>query len=144
MYQKGGYYYGLNQISRNLVIVDRLAMQTPSGFVLGTSGAGKSFAVKREALNVLLHDSETGVLVIDPENEYGDFARAFGGTVLKISASSDVHINPMDMEADYGLDEEDGEDTSLEIKKNKAIKILTVGNTVLFLLYTPEMNKHKS
>lgn len=122
LYQKGGYYYGLNQISRNLVVVDRLVMQTPSGFVLGTSGSGKSFAVKREILNVLLHDSETGVLVTDPENEYGDFARAFGGTVLKISASSDVHINPMDMEADYGLDEDDDENTSLEVKKNKAIK----------------------
>lgn len=30
------------------------------------------------------------------------------------------------------------------IEKNKAIKILSVGNTVLFLLHTPEMNKHKS
>lgn len=29
-------------------------------------------------------------------------------------------------------------------EKNKAIKIVTVGNTVLFLLCTAEMNKHKS
>lgn len=122
LFQRGGYYYGLNQISHNLVIVNRLKMKTPSGFVLGTSGSGKSFATKREILNVLLHDSETGILIIDPENEYGDFCRAFGGTVLKVSADSNVHINPMDMTEDYGLDEDDGEDTPLSVKKEKAMK----------------------
>lgn len=122
LFQKGGYYYGLNQISRNLVIVDRLGMKTPSGFVLGTSGSGKSFAVKREILNVLLHDSKTGILIIDPENEYGHFVRAFGGTVLEISADSDCHINPMDMTEDYGLDENDGEDVPMSAKKDKAMK----------------------
>lgn len=122
LFQRGGYYYGLNQISHNLVIVDRLKMKTPSGFVLGTSGSGKSFATKREILNVLLHDSQTGILIIDPENEYGDFCRAFGGTVLKISADSNFYINPMDMTEDYGLDEDDGEDTPLATKKDKAMK----------------------
>lgn len=122
LFQKGGYYYGLNQISLNLVIVNRLEMKTPSGFVLGTSGSGKSFATKREILNVLLHDSDTGILIIDPENEYGDFCRAFGGTVLKVSADSNVHINPMDMAADYGLDEDDGDDTPMSVKKDKAMK----------------------
>lgn len=122
IFQSGGYYYGLNQISQNLVVVNRLNMKTPSGFVLGTSGSGKSFATKREILNVLLHDSQTGILIIDPENEYGDFCRAFGGTVLKISADSNFHINPMDMTEDYGLDEDDGEDTPLSMKKDKAMK----------------------
>ncbi len=122
LYQDNGYYYGLNQISHSLVVVNRLEMKTPSGFVLGTSGSGKSFATKREILNVLLHDSETGLLIIDPENEYGDFCRAFGGTILKISADSDVHINPMDMTEDYGLDEDDDENTPLSTKKDKAMK----------------------
>jgi len=122
LFQKGGYYYGLNQISHNLIIVNRLTMKTPSGFVLGSSGSGKSFATKREILNVLLHDDKTGILIIDPENEYGDFCRAFGGTVLKISADSNFFINPMDMSEDYGLDEDDGDDTPLSAKKDKAIK----------------------
>ena len=122
LFQLGGYYYGLNQISRNLVLVDRLKMKTPSGFVLGTSGSGKSFATKREILNVLLHDSETSVLIIDPENEYGDFCRVFGGVILKISADSHIHINPMDMSENYGLDENDTDDIPLSIKKEKAMK----------------------
>ncbi len=123
LFQSGGFYYGLNQISQNLVIVNRTKMKTPSGFVLGSSGSGKSFATKREILNVLLDDDITNVLIIDPENEYGDFCRAFGGTVLKISSTSDSYINPMDMNEDYGLDEDDDPAmTSMDIKKDKAIK----------------------
>lgn len=123
LFQGGGFYYGLNQISQNLVIVNRTKMKTPSGFVLGSSGSGKSFATKREILNVLLDDDKTGVLVIDPENEYGDFCRAFGGTVLKISADSNNYINPMDMPKEYGLDEDDdAATTTLEVMKDKALK----------------------
>lgn len=122
LYQKGGYYYGLNQISHNLVLVNRLEMKTPSGFVLGKSGSGKSFATKREILNVLLHDSETNVLIIDPENEYGDFCRVFGGLVLKISTDTEYYINPMEMAEDYGLDESDTEDIPLSKKKEKALR----------------------
>ena len=98
-------------------------LKTPSGFILGSSGSGKSFATKREILNVLLNDNKTGVLVIDPENEYGDFARAFGGTVIKISADTTNYISPMDMPPDYGLDEEDdSETTPMDVKKSKALK----------------------
>lgn len=122
LFQSGGFYYGLNQISQNLVIVNRTKMKTPSGFVLGSSGSGKSFATKREILNVLLDDDKTNVLIIDPENEYGDFCRAFGGTVLKISPTSDTYINPMDMPEDYGLDEDDDSATTpLKVKKDKAL-----------------------
>jgi len=123
IFQNGGFYYGLNQISQNLVIVNRTKMKTPSGFVLGSSGSGKSFATKREILNVLLDDNETTILIIDPENEYGDFCRAFGGTVLKISSTSDNYINPMDMPEDYGLDEDDNSETTpISVKKDKALK----------------------
>lgn len=123
LFQSGGFYYGLNQISQNLVIVNRTKMKTPSGFVLGSSGSGKSFATKREILNVLLDDDKTGVLIIDPENEYADFCRAFGGTIIKISADSQNYINALDMPPEYGLDDDDDlETTPIEVKKDKAMK----------------------
>jgi len=122
LFQPGGFYYGMNPISQSLIFLDRTKMDYGSGFVLGKPGAGKSFATKRELLNVLLTSQDTTVIIIDPENEYGDFARAFGGEVLKISADSNVRINPMDMSPDYGLDEDDGEDTPLSTKKYKALK----------------------
>ena len=122
LFQPQGFYYGLNKVSRNLIFCDRTMLKTPSGFVLGSSGSGKSFATKRELLNVLLRDRVTGVLVIDPENEYGDFCRAFGGTVIKISSDSKNYLSPMDMPPDYGLDEDDDTNTSIETKKEKAVK----------------------
>lgn len=123
LFQPTGFYYGMNPMSHNLVIVDRKKMKTPSGFILGTSGSGKSFAVKREMLNVLLRDSKANVLVIDPENEYGGFCRIMGGIVLKISSDSDCYINPMDMLEDYGLTEDDDNNTTpMEVKKEKAIR----------------------
>lgn len=123
LFHSGGFYYGRNSISQNLVIVNRTAMKTPSGFILGSSGSGKSFAVKREMLNVFLDDDKTGILVIDPENEYSAICKCFGGTVIKISADSEFYINPMDMIEDYGLDEDDDpETTPLSTKKEKALK----------------------
>jgi len=141
LFQEGGFYYGLNQISRNLILCNRTEMKTPSGFILGSSGSGKSFATKREIINVLLNDDKTGVLVIDPENEYGDFARVFGGTVISISADSPNFINPMDMALDYGLDENDDDSIDIAKKKSKALQkksdyimsiiecMISVGNT---------------
>ena len=123
LFHSGGFYYGRNSISQNLVIVNRTAMKTPSGFILGSSGSGKSFAVKREMLNVFLDDDKTGILVIDPENEYSAICKCFGGTVIKISADSEYYINPMDMTEDYGLDEDDDPSiTPLSTKKEKALK----------------------
>lgn len=123
LFQLGGHYYGLNQITGNLVLCDRTRFKTPSGFVLGSSGSGKSFACKRSMLNVLLGDNETGLLVIDPEGEYTSLAKAFGGTILSLSASSDCHINPMDMDINYGLDDNDDLDTTpIARKKEKALQ----------------------
>jgi type IV secretory pathway VirB4 component len=150
LFETGGYYYGLNAISKNLVVVNRLNMKTPSGFILGSSGSGKSFATKREILNIILHDNKTNVLIIDPENEYRDFCRIFGGTIIKISAVSEHHINPMDMPMDYGLDEDDDDDTELSIKKEKALskksafimsiveRMISVGNDSMTSQITPQ------
>ena len=123
LWQAGGIPYGLNPLSKCLNLIDRWSMKTPSGFVLGTTGSGKSMATKREILNVLLRDPDATIFCIDPENEYGWFCRAFGGTVIDISSESDAHINPMDMDANYGLDEnDDPERISMSVKKDKALK----------------------
>ena len=80
--------------------------------------------IKQEILSDLLDDDKTGIFVIDPENDYGDFCRAFGGTVLKIGSYEPYdHINPMDMPKEYGLDGDDDINTiSMETLKDKAIK----------------------
>lgn len=123
LFQRGGFFYGLNQVSKNLVLCNRLKMKTPSGFVLGSSGSGKSFKCKEEMLQVLLSDEKTNLLIIDPENEYTDFGKAFSASILSLSSSSDCYINPMDMDENYGLDDKDDPlTTPLERKKEKALQ----------------------
>ena len=106
LYQKGGMYYGLNALSRNMVIFNRYSLKAPNGLILGSPGSGKSFAAKREAINVLLNDPNAEVIIIDPEREYTELAKGFDGEVVNISAGSKNYINPMDCNMDYADDEE--------------------------------------
>jgi type IV secretory pathway VirB4 component len=106
LYQKGGMYYGLNALSRNLIFFNRYSLKAPNGVILGTPGSGKSFAAKREMINVLLNDPNAEVLIIDPEREYTPLAQGFDGEVVHISAGSKCFINPMDCSMDYADDEE--------------------------------------
>jgi type IV secretory pathway VirB4 component len=128
LYEVGGFYYGLNQISRNLILLDRTNMKTPSGFILGSSGSGKSFATKREILNVLLHDNKTRILIIDPDNEYAGFARAFGGEVINISAESTNYINPLDMSLGYSEEGTDPLATKSEYIMSIIENMLSIGS----------------
>ena len=99
--QQNGVCYGLNAISKNLIIANRESMMNGNCFILGTSGSGKSMTAKWAAmLNVLKKDGD--VMIVDPEREYENLVRALGGEVIKISATSYNHINAMDMSRDYG------------------------------------------
>lgn len=106
LYQNGGMYYGLNALSRNMVIFNRYSLKAPNGVILGSPGSGKSFAAKREAINVLLNDPNAEVIIIDPEREYTELAKGFDGEVINISAGSKNYINPMDCNIDYADEEE--------------------------------------
>lgn len=43
---KNGFYYGLNQLSKNLIVYNRTYSNNQNGVILGSPGAGKSFAAK--------------------------------------------------------------------------------------------------
>ena len=45
---------------------------------------------------------DADIIIIDPEREYSQLVNAMGGEVINISATSDNHINAMDMNKDYG------------------------------------------
>lgn len=84
-----------------MIIADRKQLLNGNSFILGVSGGGKSFAAKGEIENVIL-SSDSDVIIIDPEREYSQLVRALGGEVIHISATSQNHINAMDMTKEYG------------------------------------------
>lgn len=98
-----GIYYGVNPLTKNLLICDRLKLKTPNGLILGSSGSGKSFAAKKEiSLSFLLSNDE--ILILDPEDEYTNLVKALGGEAIEISSNSKNYINPLDINLNYGDD----------------------------------------
>ena len=47
-------YYGMNAFSNNVIMADRKKLKSANGMYLGSTGSGKSFAAKRELINVFL------------------------------------------------------------------------------------------
>lgn len=97
-----GIYYGQNVISKNMIIADRKQLLNGNSFILGVSGSGKSFTAKGEIVNIMLSNPDADIILIDPEREYHKLVEALSGEVIKISATSQNHINAMDMNKDYG------------------------------------------
>lgn len=93
--QENGILYGINMHNSGLVIFDRFSLENGNSVVFAKSGAGKSFAVKLEALRSLMFGTE--IFIIDPENEYQRMAEAVGGAYVRLSLSSATRINPFDL-----------------------------------------------
>ena len=95
---KSGIYYGKNLVTNNVIALDRTAEMNSNGFVLATSGAGKSMFSKAEMFDVLLKFPNDEVIVIDPEREYEPLVKEFDGTILKIAPSSPTKLNVFDID----------------------------------------------
>lgn len=98
---KGGIWYGQNAITNNPIFCNKECLQNPNAFVLGVPDSGKSFLTKEE-IEFIIMRTDDDILICDPENEYSNIIRKFGGEVIEISAGSKDHINAMDMKDGYG------------------------------------------
>lgn len=103
-----GILYGINRHNNSLIIFDRFGMENANMVIFAKSGAGKSYTVKMEALRMLMLGTE--VIIIDPENEYEHLCETADGSFVKISLSSDNHLNPFDLPRVKEDSDEDAED----------------------------------
>ena len=103
-------YYGMNALSHNVIMADRKKLKSANGLYLGSTGSGKSFAAKRELINVFLATKDR-IIVVDPMGEYAPLVRRLGGEGIEISPNSPHHINPMDLKLNLA-----GEDSPLSMK----------------------------
>lgn len=94
-----GVMYGLNEHNGSLVVFDRFNLENANMLIFAKSGAGKSYAVKLEAMRSLMLGVE--VIVIDPENEYVTMAEAIGGSYIPFDFNSSANINPFDLSQVY-------------------------------------------
>ena len=103
-------YYGMNALSNNVIMADRKKLKSANGMYLGSTGSGKSFAAKRELINVFLATSDR-IIVVDPMGEYAPLVRRLGGQVIEIAPDSPHHISPMDLQMNIN-----DEDSPLSMK----------------------------
>lgn len=85
-----GIFLGFNAYNGSLVLVDFFNARNKNINIFGTSGSGKSVTAKLMALRLYLRGIQT--LVIDPEGEYKQLAKAIGGEVIEFTR--DNGINP--------------------------------------------------
>lgn len=108
-----GVLYGINSQNESFIIFDRFSLENSNMTVFGTSGGGKSYFVKLEALRSLMLGTE--VIIIDPESEYKTLAEEVGGEFISFSFNDPSKINPFDLSQVY----EEGEN-------QLGLKILTL------------------
>ena len=99
---EGGTYKGINVISKNPIFVSRKTLLNGNAFILGVSGAGKSFTAKEDMISLYLSDPNVDVIIIDPEREYSPLTQALYGETIRVSPNSFQHINAMDINEEYG------------------------------------------
>jgi conjugal transfer ATP-binding protein TraC len=90
-----GVLYGINSQNESFIIFDRFSLENSNMVIVATSGAGKSYFVKLEALRSLMTGTEA--IIIDPESEYKPLAQAVGGEYISFSFNTPAKINPFDL-----------------------------------------------
>lgn len=105
-------YYGMNALSNNIIMADRKKLKSANGLYLGSTGSGKSFAAKRELINVFLTTKDR-IIIVDPMGEYAPLVQRLDGQVISISPDSSLgqYINPMDIQISMA-----DEESSLSMK----------------------------
>lgn len=90
-----GYYWGISQ-NGGIIIFNiwkqDLGRTNSNMIVVGSSGSGKSMAVKHMIINEL---PTTKLLVIDPENEYAHLCKNLQGKIIACDGSKEGVLNPL-------------------------------------------------
>lgn len=123
-----GVLYGLNRHNNGLVLFDRFSLENANMVVFAKSGAGKSFAIKLEALRSLMLGTE--IIIIDPENEYQTLSDAVGGSYLRLSLASDTRINPFDLPHVLDADDADNALQANIITLHGLLRLMMGGATI--------------
>ncbi len=106
----GGICYGLNQTTKRLIIGNRKKLDGPHGMIVSPTGKGKSMLIKMTEISQTLITTDDDIWIIDPQNEFKDIVKKYGGQFFDFTPKSDMHLNPFEIplsvfEADYGTKE---------------------------------------
>lgn len=98
IYDENGLFYGHNQVTNELIRIDRKKYLNPHAWIFGVTGAGKTATAMLMMLEAFLN-TEDDILVIDPKNDYIPFAEKVHGTFFDVSPESGLLFNPFSCES---------------------------------------------
>ena len=71
-------------------------------FPIGSQRFRQRASRQKEEIVDLALSTEDDILILDPESEFASLVEALNGEVIRISATSDTHLNALDMDSAYG------------------------------------------
>ena len=115
----GGVLIGLNLLNGSICVLnpwERPTYKNANIFIAGTTGAGKSYFLMNLALRLRAAGKQCFIIAPDKAHEFSRACNQFNGSFIKISGSSNNHINIMDIrpkatETSEILDGEQAENT---------------------------------
>ncbi|MEK5081057.1 TrsE [Solibacillus sp. FSL W7-1436] len=95
MFDEHGDFIGINEKTKNVILVDSNKLLNKHKFYIGVSGVGKSTA----AFNDLVKDYQAGVSIYvnDPKGEFGSVFKNMGGQWVKFDMAGTSRINAFDL-----------------------------------------------
>lgn len=101
-FAENGLNYGLNDATGDVILLDRTEEMNSNGFILGTSGSGKSLFSKLETFEThFKHPDDYEIILVDPEQEYVPLADKLNAQVLKLRPNSPTKLNVFDTNINY-------------------------------------------
>jgi hypothetical protein len=94
--EPGGVLVGLALSDASPVFLNRWKHASYSWGLFGTTGAGKSFAAALVMLRTLWLRPTVEITILDPLGEFTEFARALGGSVIRVADGVGGRLNPLD------------------------------------------------
>jgi type IV secretory pathway VirB4 component len=127
-----GFYFGRDSMG-GVIFLDIWNRQgdraNSNWVVLGEPGQGKSFLIKH-IISEEFATSDIKIYILDPENEYTEMTKEFGGDVINAGGGPKGKINPLQVKCNPKEDDEGISDVALHLKTVEAF----------FDLYLPDIS----
>ena len=96
MFQESGMYLGVNEKTKNVILVDQSKLLNKHKFYIGVSGVGKSTALFADMMKEYM--TGTKIQVNDPKGEFGPKFINMGGEWVRFTSDKQTsRINPFDL-----------------------------------------------
>lgn len=91
--EPGGQMFGLNRTTKRFIIGNRIKLPNPHAIIIGPPGTGKSMLIKLTELSQTLLATDDDIIIIDPQNEFAEVCRMYGGSYFDLTPKSGVYLN---------------------------------------------------